>query len=180
MKRRSFLKSAISAFPVALTQSFAFAAQSSGPIAKDAHVVLSGKDSFGETHSGFGGLLFKVSTEETGGNLFVIEHNNMKHGGPPLHLHLEQEEWFYVMEGEFLFQIGEKQVTLRSGDSILGPRRVPHTFSVAGTKPGRMLIAFSPAGKMEQFFRDAATPLQDAAFYRRYDMELLGPPLKTT
>lgn len=180
MRRRSFLKSAVSAFPIALTEPFALAAQPPDPRAKEAHIVLSGKDSFGETHSGFGGLLFKVSTQETGGNLFVIEHNDMRHGGPPLHLHLEQEEWFYVMEGEFLFQIGEKQATLRPGDSILGPRRVPHTFSVAGTRPGRMLIAFSPAGKMEHFFRDAATPLQDAAFYRRYGMELLGPPLKTT
>lgn len=180
MKRRSFLKSAVSAFPVALTQPFAFAAQSSDSTAKEARVVLSGKDRLGEAHSGFGGLLFKVSTQETGGNLFVIEHNNMTHGGPPLHLHLEQEEWFYVMEGEFLFQVGEKQVTLKPGDSILGPRRVPHTFSVAGSTPGRMLIAFTPAGRMEQFFRDAATPLQNAAFYSKYGMELLGPPLKTT
>jgi hypothetical protein len=46
-----------------------------------------------------------------------------------------------------------------------------------------MLIAFTPAGKMEQFFRDTAIPdppKEDAAFFRRYDMELAGPPLKAT
>ena len=178
MKRRSFLKSATSAFPILLTQPFTLDAQSSGSPAKEAHVVPSGQDSSGETHAGFGGLRFKVPTQETRGNLLVIEHDNMVSGGPPLHLHLEQEEWFYVVEGEFLFQVGEERIRLKSGDSILGPRKVPHTFCAVGTTPGKMIIAFSPAGKMEQFFRDAANPLQDAAFYRKYDMELLGPPLK--
>lgn len=180
MKRRSFLKSATSAFPILLTQPLTLAAQSSASAAKEAHIVPSGQDSRGETHTGFGGLRFKVSPQETGGNLLVIEHNNMVSGGPPLHLHHEQEEWFYIVEGEFLFQVGEERIRLKPGDSILGPRKIPHTFTPAGTTPGKMLIAFSPAGKMEQFFRDAANPQQDAAFYRKYGMELLGPPLKTT
>lgn len=178
MKRRSFLKSAVSAFPVALTPSFAFATQPSGPISKEAAVVPAGHDRLGETHPGFGGLEFKVLTRETNGNLFVIEHTDM-HGGPPLHLHLEQEEWFYVMEGAVLFQVGEKRIVLKAGESVLGPRRVPHTFAPTGQSPARMLIAFSPAGTMEQFFRDASTPLQDAAYYRKHGMELLGPPIKT-
>jgi hypothetical protein len=46
-----------------------------------------------------------------------------------------------------------------------------------------MLIAFTPAGKMEQFFRDTAHGkglLMDAALFRKYDLELIGPPLRTT
>jgi mannose-6-phosphate isomerase-like protein (cupin superfamily) len=184
VKRRYFLKSAASAFPLALSQPFALAAESSSSPAKEAHVVPAGQDLFGETRSlGFSHIAFKSSTQETGGNLFLIEHSNLLPGGPPLHLHLEQEEWFYVMEGEVLFQVGEKRLQLKSGDSVLAPRKVPHTFTAVGARPAKMLIAFTPAGKMEQFFRDMAhgkVDLMDAALFRKYDMELIGPPLKTT
>src|SRR5258708_32244929 len=89
--------------------------------------------------------------------MLIIETSGLGKGGPPLHMHLHQEEWFYVMEGEVLFQIGDSRKQLHAGDSVLGPRGVPHTFSSVGEKPGRMLIAFNPAGKVEGFF--AATPL---------------------
>jgi quercetin dioxygenase-like cupin family protein len=184
MKRRNFLKSAASAFPLAFTQPLALASPPSDSSATEAHVVLSSEDRFGEMHSrGYSRILFKNSTQETGGSLFAIEHQNLTGGGPPLHIHIEQEEWFYVMEGEVLFQVGEKRMRLKPGDSLLGPRGVPHAFTPVGAKPSRMLIAFTPAGKMEQFFRDTAIPnppKEDAAFFRRYDMELVGPPLKAT
>ncbi len=45
-------------------------------------------------------------------------------------------------------------MTLKPGDSVLGPRRVPHVWAYTGAGPGRILIAFTPAGKMEAFFRD--------------------------
>jgi mannose-6-phosphate isomerase-like protein (cupin superfamily) len=82
------------------------------------------------------------------------------------------------MEGEVLFQIGDSRKQLRPGDSILGPRTIPHTFSSIGEKPGRMVIAFTPAGKMEEFLRATGIPNppeQDAAFFRQYEMELVGP-----
>jgi quercetin dioxygenase-like cupin family protein len=87
------------------------------------------------------------------------------------------------MEGKVLFKIGEKRVQLKAGDSMLAPRNVPHAFTAVGATPAKMLIAFSPAGKMEQFFVGTArpdAPLQDAAFFSRYDMALVGPPLKAT
>ncbi|HEY6375196.1 MAG TPA: cupin domain-containing protein [Edaphobacter sp.] len=184
MKRRSFLKSAASAFPIALTQPFALAAESPGSPATEAHVVPAGQDLFGETRSlGFSHIAFKTSAQETGGHVFLLEHSNLLPGGPPLHFHIEQEEWFYVMEGEVLFQVGEKRLQLKPGDSVLAPRKVPHTFTAVGAKPAHMLIAFTPAGKMEQFFRDTAhgkADLMDAALFRKYDMELVGPPIKAT
>ena len=184
MKRRRFLTSAASVFPVAITQPFALALEPSDSTTKEAHVVPSGEDRFGDNRSlGFSVIRFKTSTADTGGNLFVMEHSNLKPGGPPLHLHLRQEEWFYVMEGEVLFQVGEKRVQLKAGDSVLAPRKVPHAFTAVGPKPGKMLIAFSPAGKMEQFFRETAVPngpQMDAAMSRKYGMELIGPPLKAT
>ena len=178
MKRRSFLRTAAALFPAAGLESFAFS-QSSPAAGPEIHLVPEGQDRLGEPHSrGFSSMLFKVLPRDTNGGLFILEHHNMVKGGPPLHYHLHQEEWFYVVEGKVLFQLGDARKELGPGDSILGPRMVPHTFSFAGEKPGRMLIAFTPAGKMEEFLRVTGVPnppVQDAAFFRRFDMELVGP-----
>jgi mannose-6-phosphate isomerase-like protein (cupin superfamily) len=184
MKRRAFLKTAAALLPSTGLQSFALAQASTAatPTSADQiHIVGAGQDRFGETHSrGYSTILFKFAPRETNGSLFIVEHTHLVKGGPPLHLHLHQEEWFYVMEGEVLFQIGEERRHLRAGESVLTPRNTPHTFSSIGQTPGRLLIAFTPVGKMEQFFRDTAIPNpphEDAEFYSRYEMKLLGPPL---
>jgi mannose-6-phosphate isomerase-like protein (cupin superfamily) len=139
------------------------------------HVVCAGKDLFGQPHIlGFSSsLLFKVAGTDTNGGLFIIEHAHLLPGGPPLHLHFNQEEWFYVMDGEVAFQVGEQRVNLRSGESVFAPRRVPHTFSSIGAAPARMLIAFCPAGKMEQFFQSVgANPKlnADPEFFQKCEM----------
>jgi len=180
MKRRTFLRTAATALPMGL-EAFGFgqgaAPESSGAI----HPVEAGEDRFGETHSlGYSTILFKVVPRETGEGLFIIEHENLIKGGPPVHLHMHQEEWWYVMEGEVLFQVGNNRRTLRAGESILGPRGVPHGFTLVGEKPGRLLIAFTPAGKMEQFFRNVAVPngpKLDAEVFAKYEMKYVGPPL---
>ncbi|HXR39244.1 MAG TPA: cupin domain-containing protein [Terracidiphilus sp.] len=181
MKRRSFLKATAALLPAAGLRDFALAQAGAAPASREIHFVGSGQDRFGESHSrGYSSILFKIAASETNGGMFIIEHTNLIKGGPPLHLHLYQEEWFYVMEGEVLFQIGDNRKRLRSGESVLAPRNIPHTFSSVGEKPGHMLIAFNPAGKMEEFLRATAVPnppVQDAAFFRRYEMELIGPPL---
>jgi mannose-6-phosphate isomerase-like protein (cupin superfamily) len=185
MKRRSFLRATAALFPAAGLKNFALQqisahAATTAP-SDEIHVVGSGQDRFGESHSlGFSSILFKVSARESNGGLFVIEHENLRKGGPPLHFHLHQEEWFYVMEGEVLFQVGDQRKLLRSGESVLGPRLIPHAFSGVGEKPGRMIIAFTPAGKMEDFFRAIAVPngpAMDAEVFRRFDMQYVGPPL---
>lgn len=182
MQRRSFLKAASAMIPAASLKSFALEQASATPSSADIHVVGSGQDRFGEPHSlGFSSILFKVSTRDSNGELFVIEHENLKKGGPPVHLHFHQDEWFFVMEGEVVFQVGSERKLLRSGESVLAPRMIPHGFSAVGEKPGRMLIAFTPAGKMEAFFRAIAVPnglAMDAEVFSRYDMQYVGPPLK--
>jgi len=83
-----------------------------------------------------------------------------------------------VMEGAAAFQVGEQRVNLRSGESVLAPRRIPHTFSSIGAAPARMLIAFCPAGKMEEYFQGVgANPKlnADPEFFRKCEMELVGP-----
>jgi hypothetical protein len=76
---------------------------------------------------------------------------------------------------------------LKSGDSILGPREVPHAWAFVGDTPGRLLIAFAPANKMEAFFRETmkrhdsaysnSSDANDKEFFHAYGMELLGPLL---
>lgn len=175
--RRSFLKSAASFVPIATLTDLI--AQSAAPPAPEIHPVGTGEDRTGALHSlGFSSLAFKVASSDTAGNLFVIEHRGLTPGmGPALHLHYSQDEWFYVMEGAVILQVGDRRITLHSGDSVLGPRRVPHTFSAVGA-PAHMLIAFTPADKMEEYFVDAAAQPKLAAtedFMNRYDMKWLGP-----
>lgn len=184
MKRRMFLKNAAAVLPVAGFDPAAFASLPGLDSTKHSEVIGAGKDCLGETHSrGYSSIQFKVLPRETSNGLFVIEHTKLVKGGPPLHIHPYQEEYFYVMEGEVQFQLGDQRTRLSAGDSILGPRGIPHTFAAVEGKPGRLLIAFSPAGKMEQFLRDTAIPnppKEDAAFWRRYDIELVGPSPFTT
>jgi quercetin dioxygenase-like cupin family protein len=185
MKRRNFLKSAASALPLALAEPFASALETQSSAAPQvhlvrAHLVAANQDRFGELHGpGYNEILFKTSTAETP-TLFAIEHTKLVPGwGPPLHLHFAQEEWFYVIEGEVLIQAGDQRVTLKPGDSILGPRNVPHAFTAIGPNPARMLITYTPAGQMEQFFRDTASvgPKNMAADSIRYGVKVVGPPI---
>ncbi|MGB7264055.1 MAG: cupin domain-containing protein [Terracidiphilus sp.] len=143
------------------------------------HPVAAGQDRFGPPRTlGFSSLAFKVATADAAGNLFIIEHRNlMPATGPALHLHFSQEEWFYVMEGEVAFQVGDQRIHLHTGESVRAPRRIPHTFSAVGS-PAHMLIAFTPACKMEQYFIDAAANPSLAAtadFMNRYEMQWVGP-----
>jgi quercetin dioxygenase-like cupin family protein len=186
VKRRDLLKTAISVLPAAGFSAAGFEALALGqsavlPPTGGIHPVEAGQDRLGETHSlGFSTILFKVLTRDAGTGLFGIEHKGLGHSGPPVHIHPNQDEWFYVMEGEVLFQLGGERKTLRAGESVLGPRGIPHGFMGAGEKPAHMIIAFTPAGRMEEFFRETAVPKgppMDAAMFAKYDMQYVGPPL---
>ena len=143
--------------------------------------VAAGDDRFGE-HRGLGisAITFKVVPRESDG-LLIIENTFRAKGGPARHLHHQQDEWFYALEGEFIIEVGQERMRLLSGDSLLAPREVPHVWAFVGDTQGRMLIAFSPAGKMEAFFREVtkanAMPPQDPELWRAHGMELIGPPL---
>ncbi|MGA9717982.1 MAG: hypothetical protein WBQ79_06850, partial [Acidobacteriaceae bacterium] len=112
MQRRSFLKAAAAIAPAASLQDLlvgqarAYAATS--PTSGAVHVVGNGEDRFGHPfRMPTSSLSVKVATSETvGGALFIVEHTHLLPGGPALHLHLYQDEWFYVMEGVVAFQVG--------------------------------------------------------------------------
>lgn len=186
MKRRAFLRTA-AILPVAAWDSLSHAQttvsspEATTSSATEIHVVGAGQDRLNENHSlGYSTMLFKVLSRDTSDNLFIIEHRNLTKTGPPVHLHYHQDEWFYVMEGKVLFQVGDTRKTLGPGESVLGPRGVPHGFAPISETPAHMLIAFTPAGRMEAFFRETAVPngpKMDPALFSRYDMRYVGPPL---
>jgi quercetin dioxygenase-like cupin family protein len=143
--------------------------------------VAANEDRLGE-HRGLGisVIAFKVLPQDSGGAL-IIENTFHAKGGPARHLHYDQDEWFYAVEGEFVVEVGSDRISLNAGDSLLAPRQVPHVWAYVGDTQGRMLIAFTPAGKMEAFFREVtkanAMPPQDPELWRIHGMELMGPPL---
>jgi mannose-6-phosphate isomerase-like protein (cupin superfamily) len=145
--------------------------------------VWSGEDLYGEYRGlGISSIQYKVSSQETGGGLFLLEQTIREKGGPPRHIHHEQDEWFYAIERDFLIEIDGEIVRLKPGDSILAPRKIPHTWAYDDDGIGRMIIAFTPAGKMEAFFaivtKTNAMPKQDPELWRVHGMEVVGPPLK--
>ena len=144
--------------------------------------VSQGSDRFDELRTmGISTLCFKVATEDAGGQFFLIEQTMHAPGGPPRHVHEAQEEWFYALEGEFIVEIDGELFSLHPGDSILAPRRVPHSWAFVGDGTGRLLVGFTPAGQMEAFFREVtktnAMPIADPELWRRHGMEVVGPPL---
>lgn len=147
--------------------------------------VAAGEDCQGEFRGlGVSAIAFKVVPAESSG-LLVIENTFHTKGGPARHLHHAQDEWFYAAEGEFVVEVGANRYTLQPGDSLLAPRGIPHVWAFVGeVAPGRMLIAFEPAGQMEAFFRlvtqTNAMPVQDPALWQAHGMQLVGPPLPIT
>jgi quercetin dioxygenase-like cupin family protein len=178
MQRRSFLQLALAALPVsALAQS--------GKVASVVEPVrvAAGADREGKKRAiGVSSTTYKVLTQDTGGALFVMEQSNGKKGGPPRHLHHGVDELFYSLDGEYIVEVGSQRVRLKPGDCVLGPREIPHAWAFAGGSPGRLLISFAPAGKMEAFFNERENRgikpgayTDDAAFMREFGMELIGP-----
>lgn len=144
--------------------------------------VAAGEDRFGEYRGlGVSFIAFKVCPQDSS-DLLILENTFHTKGGPARHLHYNQDEWFYIVEGEFIFEVGQEKFRLKPGDSTLVPRKVSQAWAYAGgSTRGRILIAFIPAGKMEAFFRVVtkanAMPPEEPELWRAHGMELLGPPL---
>ena len=143
--------------------------------------VNANQDRFGEQRGlGISTIDFKVVGQDSS-EIFIIENKFQAKGGPARHLHYDQDEWFCVLEGEFLFEVGQERMLLKTGDSVFAPRNIPHVWAFVGTGTGRILITFTPAGQMEAFFRQVtqtnAMPIQTPELWETHGMKLVGPPL---
>lgn len=149
-------------------------------------LVPAGKDRKDQPLPIYEGDMFyaKVTTEDSGGSFYLIETTRDKKGGPPLHLHYDQDEWWYVLEGEFDIKVGDQLYHAKPGDSVFGPRNVPHAMAKVNDGPARLMILYQPAGLMEEYFKKTSagipqkmTKEEQAAFRKAHGLELVGPAL---
>jgi len=126
----------------------------------------------------------KISGSDTDGHLAIFEQTSLSQGkGTPLHIHHLQDEIFYVLEGEYYFQMGDEKFSLTKGDSIFLPRKVAHAWTQV-SETGKMTVTMQPAGKLEDFFVTMAaldhepTKEEINKMFADNDMQVVGPPLK--
>lgn len=121
--------------------------------------------------------------DETSGEFAVLQTQSESSGfGPPLHLHRDAAEAFFVLEGEYLMFIDDDQYLCPPGSFVYVPRGVPHTFKVSSVDPGKKLNLFTPSA-MVGFFEElaaaeaagTATPSVLDEIAARHQMEVLGP-----
>ena len=104
----------------------------------------------------FGALAtIKISAKDTAGQYCVIDVEVPPGVGSPWHVHREEDEWFFVHEGDCEVYIGDAHLTLTAGGFAFGPKGVPHTF-FAGPAGGKMLVGCGP--KFEGLLREIAEP----------------------
>jgi mannose-6-phosphate isomerase-like protein (cupin superfamily) len=134
----------------------------------------------------------KATKEQTGGQYTLVEILAPEGYEAVLHVHHQEDEGFYILEGEMTFYVGEQRIKARPGSYLLGPKDVPHTFTV-DSGPARLLFVLSPGG-LEGLIREMGEPARSleappqpegppdeaemesmAAIAARYGAEILGP-----
>jgi mannose-6-phosphate isomerase-like protein (cupin superfamily) len=123
----------------------------------------------GEARWWMGSLaVIKASGEETDGRYTLVEVTDHEGAETPLHIHHNEDEGFWILEGSLTFEVGGKTIKAEPGSFLFGPRDVPHRYRV-DKGPARLLFILSPAG-FENFIRDTSElapaltlpPLEDA------------------
>jgi len=129
---------------------------------------------------------FKAIGDQSGGALTAIEGVASPGEGPPLHVHREQDEFIYTLEGTFRVRLADDLIEALPGSFVFIPRNTAHTWQNVGDGHARLLATLFPASvEFEQFFlRYAELPPEERgveAFSRvaveTRAMEVLGPPL---
>jgi len=136
-------------------------------------------------------MVIKLRAADNGGAYGLLEAWAPPGSGPPLHVHLEGEELFWVLEGRLRIRCGDREFTAVPGACALIPRGVPHTFLVEGSEDARFLVLLSPGGG-EEFFASGgraaegpglppSEPLDMAglvAAAAQFGTEIIGPPMQ--
>ena len=112
--------------------------------------------------------IVKISGADTGGEFGLLEVTVRAGEGSPWHVHEDEDEWFYVLEGEFTIYVGEQRLSLTPGSFAFGPRGVPHTF-IGETDGAKALVGFQPF-LFESFLHEVGEPAAE---------RVLPPPLST-
>ena len=129
-------------------------------------------------------LIFKVTGEDTGGALDYFTVEVAPNGGPPLHVHHEQEETIHVLKGRFKVRIGDELFQLDEGGFAYLLSQIPHAFLNLTDQPAEIIVVYTPGGG-HKFYEDLGPATRNgtpdravvAAIFEKHDMTLLGPPL---
>jgi mannose-6-phosphate isomerase-like protein (cupin superfamily) len=127
-------------------------------------------------------MTVKADADDTAGVVSVLEATEPPGFGPPIHVHHDSAEAFYVLEGEYTMYLDDREFTCPAGSFIFIPLGVRHGFKV-GDVPSRKLNFYFPAA-MVAYFDDLAAALARAdvdepeltAIARAHAMEIVGPP----
>ncbi|MGK2863509.1 MAG: cupin domain-containing protein [Chitinophagaceae bacterium] len=114
----------------------------------------------------------------------MYESVRLKKGGPAEHLHYKEDEWFYVLSGDFIIKVGDELYNAHRGDSVFMPRMTQHAWAKVNEGEARLLITFQPAGKMEEYFKAVSEGVlakmskeQQEQFRKMHGFERTGPAL---
>jgi mannose-6-phosphate isomerase-like protein (cupin superfamily) len=123
----------------------------------------------------------KATQAETAGKFSLLEATEPPGFGPPLHIHHDTAEAFYVLAGEYLMFLDGREISCSAGSFVFVPIGTPHTFKV-GDVPSRKLVLFTPAAMIGYFDELAAAtktghvdPDLLTRIALKYSVEVLGP-----
>ena len=89
-----------------------------------------------------GRMTVKAGAAETGSSFAQLEISDPRGGAPPWHVHRNEDEAFYVLEGEVTILVGDERIDLSPGDYAFAPRGIPHAYIVR-SEQARMLVTTS-------------------------------------
>ena len=115
-----------------------------------------------------------VTLKASSSDLGVVEVVISPGDEPPLHVHKNEDEWFYLLEGAVTFHVGGENHFGTAGAFVSFPRGIPHTFSVESSA-ARFLVMNTPGG-FERMFELAPRTAEDAVrALNAYGVEVVGP-----
>ena len=127
--------------------------------------------------------LCMITGQDSAGTISMFEFIIAPRQGPPRHVHHREDETYYILTGEFLFEVGGAKYSLLPGSTIYAPRDVPHCWANTAAAESRMIMACTPGG-FEGFFEESSKAMMDKAspeqmnkIMAKYGAEAVGPPL---
>lgn len=135
----------------------------------------------------------RMSANDNADRLSVIEHRMPCGEAPPLHIHRNEDEVFYVLRGTIRFEVGDAIITAGSGDVVMAPKGMPHRFIVT-SEDGAHCLTFMKGGDFETVIREVSRPAHPLEIYARAsgqaddaarltaslsrnNIDVIGPPL---
>src|SRR5689334_17559650 len=117
--------------------------------------------------------------EQTGGALGLFRLTIAPQSGPPAHIHRAEDEFFYVVSGNFKFKLGDQVLSASAGAIVFVPRGTAHTFENVGGEAGVLLVGVTPGGFEKMFAeRKGVDAETNRTLMKMHNMEVVGPPLR--